>query len=116
MITKDDIVLGISYSGETNELLMIVPILKREGATLIAMTGNPESSLARHADCHINCHVEREACPLNLAPTSSTTCTLALGDALAVACLSAKVSARRILRAAIQAAHSAVGYLFMLKT
>ncbi len=90
MITKDDIVLGISYSGETNELLMIVPILKREGATLIAMTGNPESSLARHADCHINCHVEREACPLNLAPTSSTTCTLALGDAPAVACLSAK--------------------------
>lgn len=90
MITKDDIVLGISYSGETNELLMIVPTLKREGATLIAMTGNPESSLAKHADLHINCHVEREACPLNLAPTSSTTCTLALGDALAVACLSAK--------------------------
>ena len=71
MITKDDIVLGISYSGETNELLMIVPTLKREGATLIAMTGNPESSLAKHADLHINCHVEREACPLNLAPTSS---------------------------------------------
>ena len=90
MVTADDIVLGISYSGETQELLMIVPTLKREGATLIAMTGNPGSSLARHADIHINCHVEREACPLNLAPTSSTTLTLALGDALAVACLSAK--------------------------
>lgn len=90
MITSDDIVLGISYSGETQELLMIVPILKREGATLIAMTGNPNSTLAKHADLHINCHVEREACPLNLAPTSSTTVTLALGDALAVACLSAK--------------------------
>ena len=73
MITSDDIVLGISYSGETQELLMIVPILKREGATLIAMTGNPNSTLAKHADLHINCHVEREACPLNLAPTSSTT-------------------------------------------
>ena len=82
MITSDDIVLGISYSGETQELLMIVPILKREGATLIAMTGNPNSTLAKHADLHINCHVEREACPLNLAPTSSTTVTLALGDAL----------------------------------
>lgn len=90
MITKDDIILGISYSGETSELLTIVPILKREGAMLIAMTGNPASSLAKHADIHINCHVEREACPLNLAPTSSTTTTLALGDALAVACLSAK--------------------------
>lgn len=90
MITADDIVLAISYSGETNELLTIVPTLKREGATLIAMTGNPASSLARYADVHLNCHVEREACPLNLAPTSSTTATLALGDALAVACLSAK--------------------------
>lgn len=90
MITSEDIVLGISYSGETQELLMIVPILKREGAILIAMTGNPESTLAQHADLHINCHVDREACPLNLAPTSSTTTTLALGDALAVACLSAK--------------------------
>ena len=90
MITSEDIVLGISYSGETQELLMIVPTIKREGAKLIAMTGNPDSSLARHADLHINCHVDREACPLNLAPTSSTTATLALGDALAVACLSAK--------------------------
>lgn len=90
MITAADCVLAISYSGETNELLTIVPTLKREGATLIAMTGNPESSLARYADVHVNCHVDREACPLNLAPTTSTTMTLALGDALAVACLSAK--------------------------
>ena len=90
MITANDVVLAISYSGETNELLTIVPTLKREGATLIAMTGNPNSSLARYSDVHLNCHVSREACPLNLAPTSSTTATLALGDALAVACLSAK--------------------------
>lgn len=90
MITSDDVVLGISYSGETSELLTIIPTLKREGAKLIAMTGNPNSSLARYADVHINCHVEREACPLNLAPTASTTLTLAMGDAIAVACLSAK--------------------------
>ena len=80
MITSDDVVLAISYSGETNELL----------TRLIAMTGNPNSSLAKYADVHLNCHVEREACPLNLAPTTSTTATLALGDALAVSCLSAK--------------------------
>lgn len=90
MITAEDVVLGISYSGETSELLTIVPTLKREDAKLIAMTGNPESSLARYADVHLNCHVEREACPLNLAPTASTTLTLALGDAVAVACLAAK--------------------------
>ena len=90
MITADDVVLAISYSGETNELLTIVPTLKREGATLIAITGNPNSSLALHADVHLNCHVKREACPLNLAPTTSTTATLSLGDALAVATLSAK--------------------------
>ena len=90
MITAADVVLAISYSGETNELLTIVPTLKREGATLIAITGNPNSSLAQHADVHLNCHVSREACPLNLAPTTSTTATLALGDALAVATLSAK--------------------------
>lgn len=106
MITSEDIVLGISYSGETQELLMIVPILKREGAILIAMTGNPESTLAQHADLHINCHVDREACPLNLAPTSSTTTTLALGDALAVAACPPKVSVRKILPVAIRAEHS----------
>lgn len=90
MITAQDVVIGISYSGETNELLTIVPVIKREGAVLIAMTGNPESHLAAYSDVCINCHIEREACPLNLAPTTSTTVTLALGDALAVACLSAK--------------------------
>lgn len=90
MITRADVVLAMSYSGETSELLTIVPVLKREGTPLIAMTGNPESSLARHADVHLNVHVDREACPLNLAPTSSTTVMLALGDALAVACLDAR--------------------------
>ena len=90
MVTPQDVVIAISYSGETNELLTFIPTLKREGAALIAMTGNPESTLARHADVHLNCHVEREACPLNLAPTTSTTVTLALGDALAVSLLSAK--------------------------
>lgn len=90
MITRADVVLAMSYSGETSELLTIVPVIKREGTPLIAMTGNPESSLARHADVHLNVHVDREACPLNLAPTSSTTAMLALGDALAVACLDAR--------------------------
>ena len=90
MITKDDVLIAISYSGESTELLAIVPIIKREGTKLIAMTGNAQSSLAKYSDFHINCHVEREACPLNLAPTSSTTVTLALGDALAVACLAAR--------------------------
>lgn len=87
MITQDDVVIGISYSGESTELVTIIPTLKREGAKLIAMTGNPSSSLGRYADVVINCHVEREACPLNLAPSNSTTVSLALGDALAIACL-----------------------------
>lgn len=90
MITSQDVVIAISYSGESNELLTIVPAIKREGAKLIAMTGNDHSRLAQYADIHINCHVEREACPLNLAPTTSTTATLAMGDALAVACLASK--------------------------
>lgn len=90
MITKQDTVVAISYSGESSELLTVLPTIKREGATLIAMTGNPDSSLAKHADAHLNCHVDHEACPLNLAPTNSTTVTLALGDALAVTCLKAR--------------------------
>jgi arabinose-5-phosphate isomerase len=90
MITPDDAVIALSYSGETSELLTVVPALKREGTPMIAMTGNPASSLARHADVHLNVHVEKEACPLNLAPTSSTTAMLALGDALAIACLDAR--------------------------
>lgn len=90
MITKDDVVIGISYSGESSELITIIPTIKREGAKLIAFTGNPESSLGRYSDVTINCYVEREACPLNLAPSNSTTVTLAIGDALAISCLVAR--------------------------
>jgi arabinose-5-phosphate isomerase len=89
MITKNDILIAISYSGEATELLSIVPIIKRMGAKLIAMTGSDTSSLALLADVHLNVQVEKEACPLNLAPTASTTATLAMGDALAVALLDA---------------------------
>jgi arabinose-5-phosphate isomerase len=71
-------------------LLTIVPLVKREGAPTIAITGNPASALARHADVHLSCKVDKEACPMNLAPTSSTTAMLALGDALAIACLDAR--------------------------
>ncbi len=90
MITRSDVLLALSYSGETAELLTIVPTLKREGTPLVAITGSAGSSLARHADVHVDVHVDKEACPLNLAPTSSTTAMLALGDALAVACLDAR--------------------------
>jgi arabinose-5-phosphate isomerase len=90
MITKNDALIAISNSGEAAELISIVPIVKRMGATLIAITGNDASSLARLADVHLNAGVEKEACPMNLAPTASTTVTLALGDALAVALLDAR--------------------------
>jgi len=90
MITRDDLLFALSYSGEGDELLTIVPVAKREGTPLIAMTGRAESSLARLADVHLDVRVEKEACPLNLAPTSSTTAMLALGDALAIACLEAR--------------------------
>ena len=90
MITAEDVVIGISYSGSTAELLTIVPVIKREGASLITITGNPSSPLSKNADVNLNVHVDFEACPLNLAPTSSTTATLAMGDALAVACMHAK--------------------------
>ena len=90
MITAEDAFIAISYSGEAAELLSILPIVKRMGAPLIAMTGKPQSSLAQLADVHLNIAVEKEACPLNLAPTASTTVTLALGDALAVALLDAR--------------------------
>lgn len=89
MITSDDLLLAISYSGEAEELILIVPLIKRQGAKLIALTGNPQSTLARQADVHLDAGVAREACPLNLAPTASTTAALALGDALAVALLDA---------------------------
>ena len=87
MVAKGDVVLAISYSGETAELLTILPLFKRMDAPLIAMTGNPQSTLAREADVHLDVSVPAEACPLNLAPTASTTATLAMGDALAVALL-----------------------------
>ncbi|MGB1262699.1 MAG: KpsF/GutQ family sugar-phosphate isomerase [Cognaticolwellia sp.] len=90
MITVDDVVLTISNSGETGEVLAIIPVLKRIGAKLIAMTGNPESTLARLADTHVCVKVSQEACPLGLAPTSSTTATLVMGDAIAVALLNAR--------------------------
>jgi arabinose-5-phosphate isomerase len=90
MIKSSDLVLAISNSGESAELTAILPVLKRMGAPLIAMTAHAESTLAKHADIFLNCAVEKEACPLNLAPTASTTAQLALGDALAVALLDAR--------------------------
>jgi len=90
MIKVVDVVLGISNSGESDELVAILPVLKRLGVPLIAMTGGLTSALARHADVVLDCSVDKEACPLNLAPTASTTAQLAMGDALAVALLDAR--------------------------
>jgi arabinose-5-phosphate isomerase len=90
MITDRDVVLALSYSGESDEILMLLPVLKRQGNALIAMTGRPQSTLAREADLHLDVSVPAEACPLALAPTSSTTASLAMGDALAVALLEAR--------------------------
>jgi len=90
MITLDDVVMTISNSGETGEVLAIIPVIKRIGAKLIAMTGNTDSTLAKLADHHICVKVSQEACPLGLAPTSSTTATLVMGDAIAVALLNAR--------------------------
>jgi arabinose-5-phosphate isomerase len=90
MITAQDVVLALSNSGESPELVSILPLIKRKGARLIAMTGNPQSTLAREADIHLDAGVAQEACPHNLAPTASTTAALALGDALAVATLFAR--------------------------
>ncbi|KPH65108.1 MULTISPECIES: KpsF/GutQ family sugar-phosphate isomerase [Pseudoalteromonas] len=87
MITRDDVVILISNSGETSEVLNIIPVIKRLGAKMIAMTGNPDSSMATWADVHVCVKVSQEACPLGLAPTASTTATLAMGDAMAVALL-----------------------------
>jgi arabinose-5-phosphate isomerase len=87
MITAQDLVLAVSYSGETEEIVTILPLVRRMGAKLISITGNPKSTLARIADVHLDVAVSEEACPLNLAPTASTTATLAMGDALAVALL-----------------------------
>lgn len=90
MITPEDVVIALSNSGASEEILTIVPLVKRRGASLIAITGNPTSPLAREADVHLDAAVAEEACPLNLAPTASTTAALALGDALAVALLDAR--------------------------
>lgn len=90
MITRHDILLALSNSGESEELLRIVPAVKRQGAKIISMTGVPSSTLAREADVHLDAGVAQEACPHNLAPTASTTAALALGDALAVALLDAR--------------------------
>jgi arabinose-5-phosphate isomerase len=90
MITDADAVLAISYSGESDEILMLLPVLKRQGNLLVAMTGRAQSTLAREADVHLDVSVPAEACPLDLAPTSSTTASMAMGDALAVALLDAR--------------------------
>jgi arabinose-5-phosphate isomerase len=90
MITRQDVVLALSNSGETSEVLTILPIIKRLGVPLIAMTGNPASTMAKFATTHIHVGVEQEACPLGLAPTSSTTAALVMGDALAVSLLEAR--------------------------
>ena len=90
MIRPEDVFICLSYSGESIELIQIVPLIKRQGAKLIALTGRPDSTLALEADIHLDASVAKEACPLNLAPTASTTAALALGDALAVALLDAR--------------------------
>jgi arabinose-5-phosphate isomerase len=90
MLTRQDCLLALSNSGETAELMAILPVVKRLAVPLIAMTGNPQSTLAHSAAVHLNCAVAREACPLNLAPTASTTAALAMGDALAMALLQAR--------------------------
>lgn len=90
MITKNDIALALSNSGETSEVLTILPIIKRLGVPLISITGNPQSTLATTSDAHVNASTEKEACPLGLAPTSSTTAALVMGDALAIALLEAR--------------------------
>lgn len=85
VMTKDDVVLAISNSGQTDELLRFIPMVLHMSIPIIGMSGNPASLLAKYSECHLNVSVEKEACPLNLAPTSSTTATLAMGDALAIA-------------------------------
>src|SRR6185436_18629833 len=90
MVVRGDVVLTVSNSGETEELVRLIPSLKRIGASIVAITGNPNSTLARGADHHLSAAIPEEACPLGLAPTASTTATLALGDALAMALLQRK--------------------------
>jgi arabinose-5-phosphate isomerase len=90
MVTPGDVILAISNSGESDEIAAILPAVRRLGVTVVAMTGKPDSTLARHADIVLDSAVDQEACPMNLAPTASTTAQMALGDALAVALLDAR--------------------------
>lgn len=90
MVTEDDVIIALSNSGETSELLTLLPVIKRLGVAMISLTGNPTSTLATESTIHLNVGVEKEACPLGLAPTSSTTATLVMGDALAVALLESR--------------------------
>jgi len=90
MLKKEDVLMAISYSGETEELLKLIPFIKAQKIKIIGISGNPKSTLAQHSDFHLNVKVHKEACPLELAPTSSTTATLAMGDALAVALMKAR--------------------------
>jgi len=90
MISRNDVVIAISYSGESDEISMILPVIQRAGVKIISMTGNHSSSIAKAADIHIDVGVKKEACPHNLAPTASTTATLAMGDAIAVSLLTMK--------------------------
>ncbi len=127
MITAHDVFIALSYSGESEELLTIVPVIKRQGAKLISLTGNPQSSLALAADAHLNGAVDKEACPMGLAPTTSTTAALALGDALAMALLDAKgfgeadfarshpggSLGRRLLTRVVDIMHSGTGIPFV---
>jgi arabinose-5-phosphate isomerase len=101
MARKDDIVIAISNSGSSTEILNILPPLRKIGTSIIAITGNLESRLAKEADYVLDVGVEKEACPLNLAPTSSTTATLVMGDALSICLMEKEVSKRKIMRYSI---------------
>lgn len=90
MISKEDVILALSFSGETDEVLKLVPFIQSNGNTLISMTGNPESTLAKNSDIHLNLNIKEEACILRLAPTTSTTAQIAMGDALAIALMKAR--------------------------
>ena len=90
MLSRDDIFVAISNSGETDEMIKLIPSIKENGNVIISLTGNPKSTLAKHSDFHLNVGVKKEACPLQLAPTSSTTATMAMGDAIAVTLMNEK--------------------------
>jgi len=110
MITAQDVVIALSYSGTTREIVTLLPMLKRLGTPLITMTGAEDSTLAKAADVHLNVKVSTEACPLNLAPTSSTTACLVMGDAIAIALLEAKVLVPKILPFLTQVEHWVESY------